>query len=144
MFTGNKIKRFEKGIVQAVPFCKNCNSQNIEIVKTCKDCGSHNISMDIFDDRARKVEYIKKEIPVYKCDKCGKEFDGLETGNIITYIDGIFKPFKCEDESSLMYTLQYDLCEDCKKELVYELNKIISRITFTDNIQKEIEKYLHK
>ena len=81
MYLGKSIEKVA-GSVQLVPFCSDCNSQNIETIQTCKCCGSHNITTDWFDDRSRKQTYEDCNVYIYKCDGCGKELSVKLKSNI--------------------------------------------------------------
>lgn len=128
----------------SVPFCKDCNSQNIEIVKTCKECGSHNISSDIFDKRSKKLGGNYIDVNVYKCDKCGKEFnlDEDEFCNIISICDGEFLPYNTCSELDKKVELKEDLCRECRDKLVEQLNKDFDNLTETTYIEKVLKNRL--
>lgn len=137
---------------EIVPFCKDCNSQNIEVQYTCKDCNSHNIQpvqYNIFsiDERAHKIKTLLKTIYIYKCDKCNKEFNNVASpDNCITYDCGEFLPYKYDSEydsdSELIkrFSTKLDLCPECKQKIVDKLNKEINKIVTEEHIEKIIDK----
>lgn len=143
MFIERKIKSFATG-TKIVPFCKECNSQNIETIQTCKNCGSHNITADWYDERSQRLEFAEVEVSIYKCDKCGKEYESKIDDNIISY-DGEFNPFGCSQSDEycindyMNYNLCVDLCKECKQKIVNMLNAKISRIT-SDSYVRELTK----
>ena len=128
-------KRLEKQKVgtQLVPFCEDCESQDIETVQTCKKCGSHNIKSDWFDERSQKPKYEEREVYIYKCDRCNKEFNGFETPNIISYCDGEFVPYKVDDAEKEV-SLDKDLCRDCMNDIVSKLHRELYNIISTEHI----------
>lgn len=149
MFLRKEVKRVKTGSYKQVSFCKDCDSDEIETIQTCKKCGSHNIGHPSFysmidnDTRGLKPIYEDKEFYVYKCDNCGKEFDGLQVPNIISFSYDEFVPYKVETEDqyeSEIYTLPKDLCDDCKKLLVSKLNKQLEEITNKDNVLNTLNK----
>lgn len=144
MFLRKEVKKVKTGTTQVVPFCKDCDSQNIETIQTCKDCGSHDITSDWMDERSVKHVYEDKTFYVYKCDNCGKEFDGLEIDRFITFLDGVFEPFKYEDEDceNKLYLLDMDLCLDCKKKIAMKLNKEINNILQTKHVKDTVNKVI--
>lgn len=140
MYLRREIKKFKEPYKKAVSFCKNCDSQNIEIIKTCMDCGSHDISSDYLDKRAEKQEYVDKDVFIFSCDCCDKEFYKLDKSKskYISYLYGEFVPFY-SDEAEKYYELTDDLCEDCLKLVVDKLNKQLDDIALEDNIYNTIK-----
>lgn len=151
MFIERKTKTFETG-TRLVPFCKECNSQNIETIQTCKDCGSHQITSDWTDIRSQRVEMEKREVLIYKCDKCGKEFEfcnRYNNSNIISYGDGEFCPFERSNDDDyyvgsdlVNYNLGIDLCNECKEEFVNKLNARLSKLVSESNINNLKELFM--
>lgn len=141
MYKGVEKKQIEVGNL-CVPFCKDCNSQNI--VQVCKDCGSHNVSTDFLDDRSNKPNIKEYTAHIYICDKCGKEFDGLKVDGNISYCDGEFMPYKMGDEygEPLVYSVPKDLCEDCKQKLTDKLNLKLEKIYNVYSVKQDIEKFM--
>lgn len=140
MFLRKEIKTIKTNSYKRVPFCKDCNSNDVEVIQTCKKCGSHNIGYPSFidlcskDNRGMIPIYEDKELYIYKCDKCGKEFDGLNEPNIISYGYDEFVLYKMDDDDCKIYTLSKDLCNDCKKLLVNKLNRQLEEIIDKDNV----------
>lgn len=70
------------------------------------------------DERSAKQLYNEKEVYVYKCDCCGKQFDGFKVDNIISLNYGEFVPYKSLDDygndCGIHFELDEDLCEDCQ------------------------------
>lgn len=144
MFIEKRIKKI-KGNVQVVPFCQDCDSQDIETVRTCKKCGSYNITVDWMDERSAKQLYNEKEVYVYKCDRCGKEFEGQEVLNTISYCDGEFKPYKSEFNEGfkcINYHIGRDLCEDCKQIVTDILNTELLHTLQEDHIETIIKAFV--
>ena len=149
MYLGKSIEKVA-GSVQLVPFCSDCNSQDIETIQTCKCCGSHNITTDWFDDRSQKQTYEDCNVYKYKCDGCGKEFSVKLKSNIsrqntnkISFVDGEFIPYSCED-SSFEYIVPGDYCNNCLETLVRKLNFEVSRLTTSSHIQSTMDKLFPK
>lgn len=145
MFLRKDIKKVKTGN-QIVPFCNDCNSQDIETIQVCRKCGSHNTKVDWTDDRSAKSIYEDKEIHVYRCDRCGKEFDGFKTDNFITYTDcGEFVPYKPEYDygaSGTNYSLDIDLCKECKKLIVDRLNKELDEVAKREHVMEIVEEVI--
>ena len=141
MFLRNEIKQKQVGEL-LVPFCKDCNSQDIETIQICKKCGSHNITSDWTDKRSTRPEFKEYELHIYKCDKCGKEFDMLSSDKFI-HFDGEFYPFKGNEEEYpeevKNYTLDLDLCINCKEKLVSILNKKLNKFISKENVLSELD-----
>ena len=142
LFLKKEIKKYSTGI-QLVPFCEDCESQDIETIQTCRKCGSHNIKSDWFDERSQKPKYEEKEVYIYKCDRCGKEFDGFETSNVISYCDGEFVPYKVDDAEQEV-SLDKDLCRDCMEVVVSELHKELYNLISTEHILNVAENVYKK
>lgn len=146
MFLRKDIKKVKTGTV-LVPFCKDCDSNEVETIQTCKKCGSHNITVDWQDDRSTKIEYAEKETYVYKCDCCGKEFDGFVIDDIISYNDyGEFVPYKSSFDdyggNGIHYNLNKDLCNKCKQIIVDKLNKEIECISKEEHVIETLDNIL--
>ncbi|WP_304393428.1 hypothetical protein [uncultured Clostridium sp.] len=147
MFLRKDIKQIQKGTL-LVPFCKSCNSQNIETIQVCKDCGSHNVTSDWTDKRSQRLEFAELEVSIYKCDKCGKEYESRIDDNTISY-DGEFNPYSCHDDDYgnygyTNYNLSVDLCKDCKQKIVDKLNAKISKITSDSYIRELTESFMEE
>ena len=131
-----------------VPFCKDCNSQEIETIQTCKKCGSHNITANWNDERSQRIEYKQEVRKIYKCDKCGKEFDGMKIDNFISYDCGEFCNYHIsEDEleydtDNKVYCLQKDLCAECKQHICDSLNIQLRQLTHSDNILSTLNNFI--
>lgn len=138
MFLEKRLEKQKVG-VRLVPFCIDCESQDIETIQTCKKCGSHNIKADWLDERSQKTEYEDVEVYIYKCDRCGKEFNGFNTSNIISYCDGEFVPYKVDDAEQEV-SLDKDLCRDCMEVVVSELHKELYNLISTEHILNVAEK----
>lgn len=141
MFLRKEIRKVKTNNFRQVSFCKDCNSNEIETIQTCKKCGSHNIGFPSFTDLCNVDEkrgiipiYENKEFYIYTCDNCGKEFNGLEISNIISYGYDEFLPYNTNNTDYKTYTLPKDLCDDCKKALIDKLNKQLEEITNKDNV----------
>lgn len=145
MFLRKDKKKIEKG-TQLVPFCNSCNSQDIKTIQYCKKCGSHDIKSDWTDDRSSKKVYTEVETYVYKCDCCGKEFDGFKVDNIISYNDyGEFVPYKATDDygdCGTHYDLNKDLCIECKHKITDKLNKEIGNISKREHVLEILEEVI--
>lgn len=147
MFLRKDIVKVKTGNI-VVPFCKDCNSQEIETIQICKKCGSHNITADWMDDRSIKQEYAEKEVHIYKCDCCGKEFDGFKTDKFISYSEGEFICGKYDYNEDYDYeypenwNLEDDLCNNCKQKLVDELNYEVSKIINIKHIDETYKRIL--
>ena len=142
MFLRKEIKEFNTGHIYLVPFCKDCDSQDIETIRICKKCGSHNVETPSIyendDKRGHKKATEEREVYIYKCDKCGKEFNGKEVQSDITYDCGEFLVGKHEDIycNSQIYTFKEDLCYDCLKKITIKLNKELDDINTMEHITK--------
>lgn len=142
------------GVKYCVPYCQDCHSQEIETIQTCKKCGSHHIKsgFDLLDDNEYgiKVETKKVTKHIYKCDVCGKEFDGDKISDYISYFDGEFNNDRYEsyydyessvDSDAINYQLDKDLCGDCKSRLVTMLSTKLFNFTRNENISNLIDEY---
>ena len=155
MFLRKEINNEPTGVKYVVPYCKDCHSQDIEIIKTCKHCGSHNISTgyNILSDDVKyctKEEYKEVTKYIYKCDNCGKEFDGSNIDNYLSYADGAFEQCnynRFEDSDYIDYTnyqLNVDLCQECKKQLQTHLQVKLIDFVRPEHINELINEYLEK
>jgi hypothetical protein len=133
MFIGKELRSVKTGKQILVPFCNECNSQNIETIQVCRNCGSHNIKVDWQDDRSIKDEYEDRCAYIYKCDSCGEEYDGLQHANVISYSTGEFISGESE-YSEKKYSMKRDLCPKCTKMLINTLNARIEEIIDEDNV----------
>lgn len=150
MFLRNDKEKVKTGRYELVQFCADCGSENIRLV--CNKCGSHNIKHPAFadlisDDKRGMHEIIEeREVHIYKCDKCEKEFDGLKVPKMISLANGEFMIGKAEDDygnyADHEYSIEEDLCMDCMKQLVNELNKELDLVAEKDNVNYVKEKLL--
>lgn len=140
-----------------VPYCRECRSVEVETIKTCKKCGSHNVATPFvhnYEDYREGIgvqQETKKETRhIYKCDICGKEFDGMKTDNYVSYADGEFE--RCnykqfsdwETTEYTNYSLPKDLCEECKKKLATHLRVKLIDFTRERNINEIIKEYIEE
>lgn len=149
MFVKKIKKSFETGTTYVVDFCKDCGSQDIKVEYSCNKCHSHNIGHPIYpisqedDPRMLKKETVEKDVYVYKCDICGKEFEfvGENHPNTIHYdCDGFDIGYYEDAEKN--YTLSdTDICKDCMKNIVNELNFQIDKILSKAFISEQLESY---
>lgn len=146
MYLGKQKREINTGMKRLVNFCKDCGSQNIEVVYTCKDCGSHNIGkplenvLDGLNDN-RSIKYDTKFVNVYfyKCDNCGKSFQFISgednpRPNSIYFEDGLFYEGSTNNDDALDITLSGDICHDCITEIVDKLNSEIDNIVSKKHI----------
>lgn len=146
MFLRKELKQDIKGTI-LVPFCKDCDSQDIEIIRTCKQCGSHNITEDWTDKRSQRVEVKEHEVSIYKCDICGKEFDGLNNDCYMSYAEGDFEKsnysnfYDSENVDYINYQLSKDLCPECKSKSHTRLTLKLVDFLRPENINKIIEEW---
>lgn len=147
MFLREEKREFKQGNTYVVPFCEDCDSQDIEVVRVCKNCGSHNITIPTIlgkdDPRSHRQDTFERNVCIYQCDSCGKEYDGDGKSSVISY-DGEFLVGKYEDEycDIKQYYFEEDLCYDCLKKLCNELNKemdIINTKTHIDEVLEDIK-----
>ena len=143
MYKDTKSKTVKTGGKYLVSFCKDCDSQNIEVTYTCKDCGSHNVALpegilDITGDDTRGIVPVFKTEThfIYTCDLCGKEFDESQSSSVICYDEGQFKPYMITDSS--IFSLSKDICSDCLNKIIYRLNNDIKNITCKSYIEQII------
>lgn len=143
MFLRKECKKVKTHNYNIVPYCEDCSSYNIKVVRTCEDCGSHNIKfpdnmMDMLDDNRGFIPiYENREIYIYKCDICGKEFESKDTTNVISYDDGYFCKGPTYDGKQI--SLLNDLCCDCLQKVLESLNTEIDKLTDTKHITKVIK-----
>lgn len=150
MFVRKETKQVRNGTL-VVPFCKDCNSQEIETIQTCKQCGSHNITSDWTDKRSQKIEYSGYETSIYKCDCCGKEYEGRKDDHIMSYVSGEFDPYKYSPdpdypciEDYTNYNLGVDLCKRCKQKFIDTLTAQLSFLTSESHIADLIDIFISK
>ena len=158
MFLREDVIKVKDGPAHLVHYCRDCKSTDVETIQTCKKCGSHNIAnpyshiLDDYSDAGIIQNYKYKTVKIYRCDLCGKEFDGLRVDNYLSYGDGEFNPCNSKNyidaeyvTSFIDYQLQKDLCEDCKQTLKTFLNNRLLQFLSNDNIQDLINGYIeHK
>lgn len=146
MFLGKRKVEYDTHRIQLVPFCKDCDSQEIETIQTCKKCGSHNIGHGgILEDDPRGEKRIieEKEEPFYKCDYCGKEFNGFKTPNAISYVEGDFEIGSFPNETEYIYTFQKDICSDCLKKVKDKMQKDLTSLLNVYNLEKVADELLN-
>lgn len=162
MFLEERTIKEKEGPQILVSYCRNCKSTEVETIQTCKKCGSHNIANpfshtldDYSDGVGIKQNYKEKKVEIYKCDLCGKEFDGLKIDNYVSYIEGCFessnyKNFQNDEynqhwddtDDVQNYQLPMDLCKDCKEKVKQYLNRELLNFIHPYNIKETISKYL--
>lgn len=135
-----------------VPYCTECEGVEIETIQTCKHCGSHNIKFpNIFkNDKNLGIvpEYEIYTAKIYKCDKCGNEFDGKKVDRYLSWCDGEFESYKVSEEQmeydgdSILYYLDYDLCENCKKKIVNKLRLKLIDFINPGTVNNHVKKYV--
>ena len=135
-----------------VPYCADCECVEVETIQTCKHCGSHNIKFPNINDDNMNLgivpEYHTYTAKIYKCDKCGDEFDGKKIDKYISWCDGEFESFKVSEEQmefdgdSLLYYLDYDLCAKCKQEIVNKLRLKLLDFINPGTIKKQVKGYV--
>lgn len=146
MYIGKKKVKYKSG-VQIVPFCRDCNSQEIETIQTCKKCGSHNIGTpNLLDNdiRGEKQLYKDGEEPFYKCDYCGKEFSGFQTPNKLIISEGLFMVGYNYELSNYdyVYTLDKDLCEGCLNKIKNKLNNKYRQLFNSEYVKNTVNELL--
>ena len=143
MFVRKETKQVKTMERKIVPYCKDCDSYNIETIRVCKDCGSHNVALpegilDITGDDTRGIVPVFKTEThfIYTCDLCGKEFDESQSSSVICYDEGQFKHYMITDSS--IFSLSKDICSDCLNKIIYRLNNDIKNITCKSYIEQII------
>ena len=148
MFLRKEEKKVYDRAYRLVSYCKDCDSKNIEIIHICKDCGSKNIKIPSYnilendnDEKAKVRDYTIKEFYIYKCDKCGKEFNGLtECNKFISEVYGEFIPYKDEEYGGdNIYEVKEDLCNDCLQKICDRLNKELEGICSKEHVNHVIK-----
>lgn len=142
MFLRKEKRKYKSGNYRMIPFCRDCDSIEVETVQTCKHCGSHNIGYPSFDDMIsedkRGMLEIEKEkdVYIYKCDICGNEFDGIKIPSMVSYEDGEFMVGKFNNEYGTVteYGLDKDLCNECLTKLTSKLNSEIDNIVNKEHV----------
>lgn len=158
MFLREDVVKVKDGPAHLVHYCRDCNSTEVETIQTCKKCGSHNIAnpyshtMEDYNEVGIIQNYKDKKVKIYRCDLCGKEFDGLKVDNYLSYGDGEFNPCNSKNytdsdyfeygDNFIDYQLQKDLCIDCKNKLKLFLDNKLAQFTSNDNIQELVESYI--
>jgi hypothetical protein len=152
MFVKKIKKSFETGTTYVVDFCKDCGSQDIKVEYSCNKCHSHNIGHPTYpiaqddDPRMLKKETVEKDVYVYKCDICGKEFEfvGENHPNTIHYdCDGFDIGYYEDAEKN--YTLpNMDICKDCIQNVVNKLNYQVNKILDKDFVNEQLQLYKHE
>lgn len=146
-------KDIRKKIVDkyCVPYCKECKSQNVKIIKTCVDCGSHDIatctlsSLDDFDEKyGTKIDYKEEEFMVHSCDYCGKEFDKLKTENRLYDNGGFIANYDTSDYGYVdpILTFSKDICPSCITKVIDTINEELDDIVTKEHIEKVIKNIL--
>lgn len=146
MYLRKETRLVKTGSVQLVPYCDDCNSQDIKTIQICNKCGSQNIKVnDLFDtdERGIKYEVAEKDFYIYKCDNCGKEFEGLKESERIAFVANSFDIGNYSDAFRTV-NLSQTLCNDCKKILKDILNKSFNNLLDDDYILNLIQNDLPK
>lgn len=151
MFLRKETRVRETGSYTMIPYCKDCSSEDVEIIKTCRKCGSQNIGHPTFNDlmsddrRGMKPNTMEYEVSVYKCDNCGNEFDGLRTPNTISFSEyGEFFAGVGEEDVCKIFHLEHDYCRDCTNNIIDKLNWQINQLATQENIEETISKLFTK
>ena len=164
MFLEERTVKQPTGVQRLVAYCRDCKGTEVETIQTCTKCGSHNIAnpfvhtLDDYNDGIGVVrDYEEKKVKIYKCDLCGKEFDGLKVDNYISYIEGSFEnsnsnnfmdeefPDVWDNSDDVQnYQLPMDLCRDCKEKVKQHLNRELLNFIHPNNIKEQINQYLNK
>lgn len=152
MFLRKETRIRETGSFTMIPYCKDCDSEDIEIIKTCRKCGSKNIGHPTFNDlisddkRGMKPNTMEYDVNIYSCDKCGKEFDGLREPNVISYSDygEFFAGMSGDYGDNLLFQLDEDLCKECTNILINDLNKQLEDIATRENIKNTMNRLFTK
>lgn len=155
MFLRNDTVKEPTGSKYIIPYCRDCNSYDVEIIHTCKSCGSNNIATplihnldDYQNNIGTKQEFKDVTRHIYQCDICGNEFDGLKVDGYMSYADGSFESsnyagFADADTTDYTnYQLNKDLCLDCKKKLQTYLSLKLIGFTSSSNVNKLIDEYI--
>ena len=137
-----------------VHYCRDCESTEVETIQICKKCGSHNIASPFshtLDDYKNGVGTKQKTKEVtkyfYKCDLCGKEFDGFNIDNYLSYGNGEFEGCNynnfsdAEDVDFINYQLEKDLCSNCKSKVKAYLKLKLIDFTREENVKEIINQY---
>ena len=145
MFLENRTVKYDTHRIQIVPFCKDCSSQEIETIQTCKKCGSHNIEQGSVygdDPRGQKKIIEEKEEPFYKCDYCGKVFNGFKTPKTISFVDGSFEIGSYSNETDHILSVEKDICMDClekvQRKLTLKLLSLLNEYSFKDIVEETL------
>lgn len=148
MYLRKETKTIETGQYTKIPFCKDCNSEDIEIIKTCKHCESHNISypssynMVSEDKPGLKPCTIDIDIYIFKCDNCGKEFEKELSPSVISFTDS-FESVDYGDDY-ISFTLNNDYCKECMETLLGDLNNQINNVLNQNNIDNTVYKLFNQ
>lgn len=155
MYKDTKSKTIKTGGKYLVSFCKDCDSQNIEVTYTCKDCGSHNVetpTMNMLskDERAFKQDTMETTVSIYECDLCKKEFevDINKEKPTLYEKDGYvtLDSWSAKKIDMGVYNKR-DICPECLSDIADMLNGQIDKVTLSNNVMntiKELETYIEK
>lgn len=155
MFLRKEIVKVPTGPKTLIHYCRDCECIEIETIQTCKNCGGHNIANPFYhtlEDYRNDVGVIQETEEVtrriYKCDLCGKEFDGFKTDSYFSYADGSFETCNynnfsdAENVDFINYRLEQDLCSECKSKIRTHLAVKLIDFTREKNINNIINEYI--
>ena len=145
MFLEKRTVKHDTKRIQIVSFCNDCSSQEIETIQTCKKCGSHNIEHGSAygdDPRGYKKIIVERQEPFYKCDYCGKEFNGFDTPKSISFVDGTFEIGSFPSETNFIFTVEKDICKDCLEKVRQKLEKDLLGMLNKDSFDDVVEETL--
>lgn len=145
MYIGKQDKKVKTNTKYLVSFCKDCGSQEIEVIKYCKKCGSQDIQnptlnlLEATDERG--IKYEEKEITeyMYKCDQCGGTYtvssqeDICKTSNYLNYNEGEFN-LGYNSDAEENYRFEQDLCPNCLQNVAHTLNEEIQKIVSKEKV----------
>lgn len=139
-----------------VPYCRECNSIEVKTIQTCTTCGSHNIASPFshkmgedYNNVGIRQEFREVTKFIYKCDKCGKEFDGRESDKYISYHEGDFETFKLSSDEydygdNMIYHLDEDLCKECKEKIVNKLRLKLADLINQSTVKKQVKQFIEE
>lgn len=154
MFLRKETVKEPTGTQILVPYCRECNSTEVKIIKTCSECGSHDIaspfSHNINGDYINAgIKQELKEVTkfIYKCDKCNKEFDARESDKYISYHEGDFETFHLDEDyydigDNMNYYLDVDLCKECKEKIVNKLRLKMADLINQSTVKKHVKEFV--
>ena len=155
MYKDTKTKLVKTGGKYLVSFCKDCDSQNIEVTYTCKDCGSHNVetpTMNMLskDERAFKQDTMETTVSIYECDLCKKEFEvdiNKEKPTLYEKDGYVTLDSWSSKKIDMGVYNKRDVCPECLSDIADMLNGQIDSVTLTNNVVntiKQLETYIEK